>query len=354
MKIDIVVISDIHWNFMFQRHQQFATMFVNDGYKCLFINRVGTMPYTFFFTIGNLYKLLKAYFNSSKLSHKNLIPNGLWLVDLPLLPRGGIFDMLKMNILSKKLVGYNLKGAIVIHYSPQSTFFKFFQRLGAGRQYFDCVHLFSAHKYWRGYENEYRQFLNSVDMTFYDSEKIGNDIQKTTARSKHLPPGVSEDFFIQDGVPGQSKALFFGHLRDDTDLESLIKLSKRLSIDFVGISSLSYPIENIFKKIMKPVPRGDLPSLIADYAYLVLPYRNNIFQSGIIPAKIYECLATGRIVLYSGLNLNEELSECMIHIDDFMSNRLIDAQAVVGKARKIAALNKWGARYDILKNEMVL
>jgi hypothetical protein len=352
-KIDIVIVSDINWNFMYQRHQQFTSMFAIEGYKCLFINRIGTLPLKYFFLKINIFNLFKLIFSKKESLNTNKSFPGIKFIHPPPFPRSIFFDFFKIIYLKFYLSSFDLTKSIVIHYSPQLKFFELFNKYKVRSQFFDCVHLFSKHKYWTDSVNEYRTFLSKVNCTFYDSITIGDEIRQFTDNYLHVPPGVSNDFFITK-EPDNNKVLFFGHLRSDTDLAGIKMLGEHIKIDFVGISSLNCSLNQIFDKVFPPIPRYLLPEMISKYKYLLLPYKANEFQRGIIPAKLYECLATGRVVIYSGLILPADVKACLVSIEDFIRGNYPDETQLTRLGVSLAKSNLWESRYKLLKKEMGL
>jgi glycosyltransferase involved in cell wall biosynthesis len=65
-------------------------------------------------------------------------------------------------------------------------------------------------------------------------------------------------------------------------------------------------------ELLGPVPQGELPALLADVDVIVLPYRKAAHSAGVIPAKTFECLATGKPVVAKGLASLEEMGDAFV------------------------------------------
>ncbi|MBI5631794.1 MAG: oligosaccharide flippase family protein [Elusimicrobia bacterium] len=64
-------------------------------------------------------------------------------------------------------------------------------------------------------------------------------------------------------------------------------------------------------RLKSAVPHAKLPETLSHYDALLLPYADDEYNRGVIPAKLYECLATGLAVLASPLPALRHMGDCL-------------------------------------------
>jgi glycosyltransferase involved in cell wall biosynthesis len=105
---------------------------------------------------------------------------------------------------------------------------------------------------------------------------------------------------------------FFGHLSAErTDFSALCAIAKAgFEVRLVG--GLGRVDKNVLRmpgvRCEGEIPHAQLPAAIAGVDAFVLPYKVNGLTLSIAPAKIYECLATGKPVVAAPLPALEELA----------------------------------------------
>ena len=107
------------------------------------------------------------------------------------------------------------------------------------------------------------------------------------------------------------KMIYFGNIRSDLDFQLLRRLSREFDIDFYGkISECpSFFSDYLYSKFKGFVPESELPDLLSFYDIIVLPYSNKTYSSNIVPAKIMQCILSGKVVLCSGFSIPPSLSD---------------------------------------------
>lgn len=100
---------------------------------------------------------------------------------------------------------------------------------------------------------------------------------------------------------GPPRCVFFGHVNDRIDVELLRQVSLRYALRIVGPVSVTLPELAPGSELVGMVPHQDLPHHLQDVDVFLFPYRHNAFTAGIFPFKLFECFATGRPVVATGL-----------------------------------------------------
>ena len=93
--------------------------------------------------------------------------------------------------------------------------------------------------------------------------------------------------------PSRLRCVYYGGISWRLDIPLLADLSRRYRLRLVGpvrtdLSTLASDTE-----IVGVVPHEDLPRYLQDADVLILPYARHEFMQGIMPAKLFEYLATG-------------------------------------------------------------
>jgi hypothetical protein len=121
---------------------------------------------------------------------------------------------------------------------------------------------------------------------------------------------------------GPPRCGFFGHLNDRIDVELLRQVSLSYPLRIVGPVSIPLPELAPGSEVLGMVPHQDLPCYLQGVDVFLFPYRHNAFTAGIFPFKLFECFATGRPVVATGLpNLTpyEDLVYLSQTHDEFLS-----------------------------------
>jgi hypothetical protein len=104
----------------------------------------------------------------------------------------------------------------------------------------------------------------------------------------------------------RAAALYFGSVREELDLRALAALANAgLPVDIVGRAedpALEAALARDGLSIRPPLPLDDLAATAHTYRVLLLPYRGERARS-LIPAKTWNCIATGSWVITKGLTL---------------------------------------------------
>jgi glycosyltransferase involved in cell wall biosynthesis len=134
-------------------------------------------------------------------------------------------------------------------------------------------------------------------------------------------PGVAVSRFASafrgDEAEKRNHFLFFGDIGRHLDIDLYNQLAVNHQVTFVGIVDKSI-IRDISEKIdvRPPVAPSELPLVLREADILTIFYKPSSYVSGIIPAKFFECLATGKPVFISGLPETNRYKEAIYNIDD--------------------------------------
>ncbi len=142
------------------------------------------------------------------------------------------------------------------------------------------------------------------------SPTIHQRLQPLHPNVKLLHHGVASDYFLPPRPAGPHRRFaYFGTIRADLDFPALRALADAgYEVDLIG--PVKQKPANLGRvRLRGPVARAFLPDALARVDALLLPYVDDDFTHGIVPAKIFECLATGRPVISSPLPALKALPE---------------------------------------------
>ncbi len=357
----VVILSGIRWNFLWQRHQALATLFARAGYPTVFVETTGLAnPRP---SLDALRKI-SARLGASGCSEAQVEKNLTVYAPVTAPPTANTFRKINTRILVprvvrdlRSLVGPN---PIVVAYPPTWTTLDIVAGLEPRVLLYDRSDDYSA---FPGVPKDIaateRSLILASDLISCTSTALLEDVEPYRPDAFLSGPAVDYERFAvlqnerRDGI---STACFFGDVSgsrlDIQVLEAIaqagiqVKLLGRLDrhenhlakmpgIDYVGV-----------------VPHNRLPEALAGVDAFVLPYKASRLTRGISPAKLYECLATGKPIVASRLPAILELGQ---HIypaetpEDFvktLQNLQTSESEVRVRARvEVACANSWEARF---------
>lgn len=104
----------------------------------------------------------------------------------------------------------------------------------------------------------------------------------------------------------------------------------------------------------------ELPRHLADADALIIPYKINAFSKGTFPAKIFECLATGKPIVATPLpdllpfgNLLYLAKDVRGFLDALGNLPDLETEARVEARVEFARKNSWEARFDAIREALL-
>ena len=290
----IIIYSEIDWSFLDQRHHHLARYFASNGYHVVFVERV-------FSRVPKLSTLLKKIFRKHKTSPKN-IPKNIFLRRSTFLP-----NTLTIFFITNYLIWFffernKQQDAYIYSFvdNPIIAGGVFKRYAKYEKSFFDIIHNWWEFP-WNNSKHKMlvENCLNVFDKIITDSPKIHKKLSQRKIDSYLMLPGVSENW-IKDDIDKnfeKAKPVFFGNLRTNSDIGLIKIISKLYGIDVYGIidSELENKIEGLNYK--GSVNSKVLPKAISQYNIIVLPYDKKSFSLSISPAKYFESLATGCLII---------------------------------------------------------
>jgi hypothetical protein len=249
---------------------------------------------------------------------------------------------------------------VTLNYLPLAASLALQERLAPDLAIYDCVWDWPNDPYSRPGVMREGSLLAAVDMVFADAPYLYERMRAAHAHVERVLPAVDYDLYAPARLSGaatggrgsgeRARCAYFGAVGANIDRELLSRLSREFRLRVIGpvqerLEDLSPETE-----VLGPVPQPELPRLLADADVLVLPYREAEHSRGVIPAKTFECLATGKPTVAKGLPSLAELGELFYLADDAEGFIAAVHQAVAdapeGRERRLdaARANTWPHR----------
>lgn len=298
---DILIISNVDWNSLWYQNQQFACNFASLGHRVYYFNRtLQRLPAVRHFK--------ERFFLKEKYVIKNKIKKNIHVITPYLLTPFRIFRPINRLLIKKVLSSLNIYSPLLISYVPTYNTLDIINIINPSKIVYVNVHNFDSDKVIKDLLIAERELIKKSDVLFADSHyNMKRLIQLSNKREVFRSlPGVSYKLFSNafrgDEVIRRKTIYYYGGIGPHLDFSLYNALAEEFKVIFIGVvdsiirDKISSNIE-----IRPPVENSKLPKILWDSDILAIFYKDSSYIHGVIPAKFFECLATGKPVLVSGL-----------------------------------------------------
>jgi glycosyltransferase involved in cell wall biosynthesis len=373
IKPPVIILSGTRWDFLWQRHQSFATLFARAGYPTVYVEHTGLSNPSLDRDIARkvLRRILLAGGEGRKMP--DMPPNLTIYSALLAPPTRRIFRRLNRAVFLPR-VARDLKRLlsdvppVVITYPPTRTTLDLLPRLKPRLTMYDCADNYEGFpRVPRDIALTERELLEKVDLVSCTSAFLLEKVRLIRPDAFLSGPAVDYERFAvlqgsRSGGPIHT-VCFFGHIGEErVDFSILKGLAQRgFEVRLVGGVGR---VEKGFFALPRVDYRGefshaDLPAALAGTDAFVIPYQINAQTLGISPMKIYECMATGIPVVATPLPEFERFDGHIYIARDAEGFaevlRRLPQLETEEKARAritLARENSWTARFGALEKEL--
>lgn len=352
----VMILSNNDWNDFWYQRQQFAQAFANVGYKVFFFNKTFTrMPRLRSFLRGNYSSKNRGYV-------QNPIPKNIQVITPRWLPPHSIFRPINRFLISRLLKKLQTSCFLLLIYSPTYNALDFLHIMQPKISAYINVHNYEAQGVMKDVLKAERRIIHEVDYLFADSSYNRNRLEKKLNKgiSVHFsPPGVNLNSFRQafrgnEAIRPQSLA-YFGGIGDHLDFALYGALAETHRVVFFGkVSPNAAGLVPGGVEIRDPLPNQDLGVALREFDVLCIFYRSSSYIDAVLPAKLFECLATRKPLLVSGLKELAKYSDILYDVEGSVDNArkvLENLPLLETEQKKIQRLCKaqeasWDKRFD--------
>lgn len=300
---DILFVASNDWDGFWYQRQEIATRFAKAGHRVFYFNK----------TLQRWPKFshLKERFpkSSPKKTQKNFQPKNLRLVTPIWLPPLNCFRFINRKLIYRLLTTLNINSPVLITDIPTYSTLDLIDLVCASKVIYLNVHNYDAcHWILPDLRKAEKLLLQQADFLFADSVYNINRLKRiSSGRNVYQSlPGVDYSAFCQafrgDEVNRRKTIYYFGGIGPHLDFSLYGALADKLTVIFVGV--VNPRVKKLIPKnilIRPPVRNQELAEVLKDADILTIFYKSSSYIRGVIPAKFFECLATRKPVLVSGL-----------------------------------------------------
>jgi Glycosyl transferases group 1 len=364
----VVILSGVRWDFLWQRHQTLATLFAAAGYPTVFVETTGLAnPRPRGDTLRRVFARVS---RSGGAGEKPPAEGDLTLyAPLTVPPTYGAFRWSNAKFLVPRVLSDLRKLAgprpVVVAYTPTRTTLDLISGLDPGLLLYDCA---DDYEHFPGAPKDIaqteRKLLMRADLVSCTSAPLLEKARRTRPDAFSSGPAVDYERFAvlqnpsADGEVGT--VCFFGHLsRERIDFGAMRAIAGA-GFELRIVGSLG-SVEKGFLEIpgvdyIGEVSHTGLPTALAGVDAFVLPYAVNGLTRAISPAKTYECLATGKPVVAANLPAMRDLARHVYlaerpgdYVDVLRSMQERDTEEKRRARLELASKNSWDTRFRELE-----
>jgi glycosyltransferase involved in cell wall biosynthesis len=314
----VIILAGIRWDFLWQRHQTLAVRFARAGYRTVFVETTGlSNPGPRFATLRKIPRRLR------RAIERPAGEKGLAVyAPLALPPTSGVFRRLNHALFVPRIARdlKKISGAspIVLAYAPTRTTLDLVSSLRPRLTFYDCS---DDYAHFPGVPKDIstteRELLGQADLVSCTSTRLLEKLRPLRPDAFLSGPAVDYERFavLQGARPsgGVRTVCFFGHLSAERTDSAALRAVAAAGFEVRILGGLGRVNGELLRtpgvNYRGEVPHEALPAALTGVDAFLLPYRVNDLTRSISPAKIYECLATGKPVVAAPLPAIEDLGE---------------------------------------------
>ena len=318
---DIICISSIDWDFIWQGHQEIMTRLARNGNRVLFIENTGVRTPNF----RDLGRIKSRISNWKRGIHGiRKIENGLYVYSPIVLPfpywkvARFINKRLMFSVLFKWLKVVGFSEPVVWVFLPTGLSLDLINELDPKALIYYCIDSFQASsKDARKIKATEEKLIRQSDLVFATSDKLLNYCKQYNDKVYYFPFGVNLDNFLsvrnKDTTTPKDMtdvkkpvAGYIGGIHKWIDfdlLKHVISYNKDVSFVFCGPVQVNIDklkgLPNV--KFLGQKKTEELPAYVREFDIALIPYRITDYTRNVYPTKLNEYLSLGKRVVSTNL-----------------------------------------------------
>ena len=380
---DIVCVSTIDWDFLWQEHQAVTSLFAAAGNRILFIENTGIRT-PGWRDRGRVVARLQKWI-AGRAGFRPVADNITAFSPLALpFPYSRLAQALNrrwvLGTVRRWLSANDFRDPIVLSFLPTQFMLDLMDVLSPSLSVFYCTDKLSqtsdAARSLVPYE---RRVVRRCDLVFASSRRLVDYCREEKPDTELVSIGVSLDKFdaawrTPPAVPAELERLrtprigLIGGLRACVDQRLLVGVARRLShASFVLIGPEQVPLDSLKAlpnvHLLGPRPHDRVPDYLSHLDACVIPYVVDDFTDHISPAKLNEYLALGKPVVATPLH---EVRQYVVDHGDVVTiasgeeafaaalDRVLrdDAPAERARRRAVAESNSWEVKVETISKRI--
>lgn len=318
---DILCISSIDWDFIWQGHQEIMSRLAADGHRVLFIENTGVRRPSVR-DISRVRKRAANWWKGTKgfrQERPNLFLHSPMVLPLPYsrIARW-INRQIMLRSLSRWMKATGFSRPIVWSFLPTPLARDIIGNVDSALTIYYCIDdLASSSPEARRITASEDQLFREADLVFVTSEKLRQRAARFSERVHLFPFGVSLEAFDRvreagSGIPDDLKALprpvagYVGGLHQWVDQELLVATARRLPhVSFALVGPPQVDVSALEREpnihLFGQRPHAELPRYVQGFDVGLVPYRITDYTANVYPTKLNEYLVMGVPVVATDL-----------------------------------------------------
>lgn len=383
---DIVVISSIEWDFIWQSHQEISSRLARAGNRVLYIENTGVRAPALR-DAARVASRLRSWTSTLRSRGVRQVEENLWVCSPLVLPPFGPAWRRRLNrrlllpLVKRAARSLGMKRPLIWSYLPTDTAVDMARLLKPrdGVAVYYCVDDFSQlTPHLAQLESSERAMCRECDLVFAVAEDLRARCARWNPDAHLVPNGVNLDAFVLDpeeaipqvnedgsGCPDALRGIpapiigYVGGMHRHIDFELLSESARaRPEWSWVYVGPLQSDVGDLKSlpnvHLLGQRPHNELARYIRFFDVCIVPYVRSPFTDVTVPTKINEYLAVGKPVVSTELSdvctFNEEHDilltapaqpESFVEAIDAALSLPDDAQTLE-RRREVATLCDWG------------
>jgi glycosyltransferase involved in cell wall biosynthesis len=361
-----LVLSNLAWDYLWQRHQSIASLLAQD-YDVVYcelpgMRRIGLRD------AGRIARRFLRFLRPAAAPGTGPSPPvGLTIARPFIVPSTNpLFHALNrvfLHFFLRRQPALTAGVDLIVTYTASRAALHLIARVSHRTLVYECTDNFRAIAGLPAcFAGDEARLLRDADLTVVPGPTLGRIHRGATRRLEVLPHGAMIDRFVVPPVSASTptRLIYYGHIyRQHLDcalIQALARARPDWQITLVGpiLSPERFP-PNV--DLPGPQPHERLRDFLRDARVIILPYAINDYTRTVLPAKIYECLATGRPIVATPLpDLQAALPNLISYANDLAAflaaiERALHADPPAAREARIAAAQAatWQHRYSCFR-----
>ncbi|MFA5908661.1 MAG: ElyC/SanA/YdcF family protein [Vicinamibacterales bacterium] len=318
---DILCISSIDWDFIWQGHQEIMSRLAAEGHRVLFIENTGVRQVRVS-DIGRIRARLKNWRRGTKgfrEERPNLFVHSPLVLPLPYSRLAGwINRQVMMRSLTRWMRATGFSRPIVWTFLPTPLAREVIARIDPVATIYHCVDEFaSSSADARRIVTSEEQLFRDAELVFVTSEKLRERAAKFSEHVHLFPSGVSLEAFgaardsgvaVPDDLARLPRPIagYVGGIHQWVDQDLIVAAATRLpDTSFALIGPAQVDVSRLQAcpnvHLLGQRPHAEVPAYIQGFDVGLVPYRIADYTANVYPAKMNEYLAMGKPVVATDL-----------------------------------------------------
>lgn len=346
----LLILSSVRWDLLWQRHHALATAAASDGWQVDFVEPPLRGVRHAAFALRNRLGADKAFAANFNPIHERIrvLRAPEWAALTPARQQARV-------LASMLAPEYDL----ALLYLPLRAFVDVAEQTGKRVAYDNVMDWAAAPPSWfppRGFEAVERSLTEGRWHHFSDSQRVAARYEAAGTECVWLPPAADRPFAEHQWSepPADGPVTYFGAVRaSELDLDLLRDLSEHgIPVRTVGPIQPADAGADLLRsgvQIQQPIAPADLPSALDSSSALILPYTGGRAAT-LVPAKLWNCMASNRLVLFSGISVPETSPIAFEELARDRTERVRRLKEIVGAPpSRSPIVEQWPDRWTLMK-----